>query len=218
MKQLKHILIIVFPIILLGSCSFLEKVSGLENKSSNKWIESDICDSHYSLGGYMVYDYKYKKNSNDSLSILVCPCLYSCWRSFGPPLVPFISSSWIPIKREEDLFYVDLLFQDFKDKIIDVNTLEYSINKSKIKIIPNRIELLGYHNRNGELVAQKLYVSSDSLKLRVHFDLPVSKIKQLTINFDNFTVNDSIMPFPILDLKRKSVFLYDPIQMIPIGH
>jgi len=218
MKQLKHIFNIIFSIFLLGACSCLTKVSSLEIKKSKGWIGGDICESCESFGWYMQYDYEYKMATHDSLSISVCPRLYYYTIAMGPPLYPVIPNPRLLFPKKWSKFDVVIKFQNFKGKTIDINSLQYGVKKSKRKIIPDKIGLLTYR-RNGadttELTEQKFYVNSDTLYLLVHFNIPQNKVKRFSINFENFIVNDSIIHFPILNLKRKSRFLYDPLM---IGH
>jgi hypothetical protein len=218
MKQLKYILIVISSAIILGSCSFLTKVSSLEIKKSERWIEGNICQSCESFGGYMMYDYKYKTITNDSLLISVCPRLYYYSLSAGPPLIPLIPNPFLLFPKKWSLFDIDIKFQNFKGKVIDITYLQYGVKKSKTRIIPTKIELLTYNGKGvdtTEIKEQKFQVSSDTLELHILFNISQNKIKRFSINFDHFTVNDSIVYFPTLNLKRKGRFLYDPLV---IGH
>ena len=231
MSKIKYILTIISIILLFESCSFLTKVTSLEIKKSKGWTEGDICQSCSSVVGYMMYYYKYKTANNDSFSISICPCLYYHSVSFGPPAIPFI-----PIIRrssyfewEKHPFFIDIEFKNFKGKTIDINSLQYTVNKSNTNISPISIELLPYKKSHSKrdnyspqtkidtvfLTEQKFYVNNDTIQIRIHFNLLRNKTKQFSINFENFTVDDNTVQFPILNLKRKRRFLYDPLV---IGH
>ena len=223
MKEIRCIILVIFSIFTLESCSFLTRVSSLENKKSKGWIEGNFCHYCQSFGGFMSYDYRYKMTADTSanLSISICPCLQYYSITFGPPLIPLIPNpNLLFLKKDWDAhpFYIDIMFLNFKNKTIDIKSLEYSINKSKKIVSPSRIELLEnkiLRNEEGvnveKLTDYDVFANSDTLKLRVYFDLRRNNVKQFSIKFDKFVVDEKIVRFPTLNLKRKSKFLYDPL-------
>jgi len=227
MKRIKYIAIIVFSVSTLGSCSCLTKVSSLENKNSKEWIEGNLCQFCPSFGWYMLYDYKYKTitDTTTNLSISVCPCLQYYTIAMGPPLIPLIPNPRLLFLKKElkaHPFYIDIMLLNVANKTINLRSLEYSINKSKKIVYPSRIELLENkisRNQEGinveELTNYDILAKSDTLKLRIYFELQRNKIKQFSIMFDKFAIDENVVHFPTLNLKRKSKYLYDPLI---IGH
>jgi hypothetical protein len=125
-------------------------------------------------------------------------------------------------------FYVDLLFQEFKTKTINLESIHFIFGKKNIEIIPDSINPIYQHNNerkylyrsshdtiNEQVIGKTYKMEGDTVRLRFYFRMAVNKVKRLMIDLSHINVNDSVIPFSKISYVRGSRILYDPVY---IGH
>jgi hypothetical protein len=204
---------------IFSSCSFLIKESVLISKSSENWKKTLTCQHVEGLSRICTYNYKYSTCTIDSLSISIGPSLYGFTITWGPPLVPILPSPNLFISPEwkNHPFYVDLLFQNFRSKILDLNSIDFIFNKQNSKYEPDSVYLLSNTTMrfDGEIGVHRItnnsyFIECDTTRIRFFFNVRRDKVNGLSIDFSNLQLDDTITSFPIINYTKKSRFLYNP--------
>jgi len=144
---------------------------------------------------------------------------------FGPPLLPVIPNVFLLIThpRKKHPFFVDVLFDNFNGKRVDISSVKFifpdkklNLNVDSIRLIPPRKVKKGQFIRSGmekgkQKIADSLYqFEQDIVRLRFYFNSPRNKITKMSIDFSMLQVNDSIVPFPTINYVKRGRFTYDP--------
>jgi hypothetical protein len=202
-----------------SSCSFLIKESVLLNNTSENWKRTLTCQHVEGISRICTYNYKYSTCTIDSLSISVGPSFYGFTITWGPPLVPILPSPNLFISPDwgNHPFYVDLLFQKFKGKVVDLSSIDFIFNKQNFKYEADSVYLLSYSimRFEGEVGLQRItnntyFIDCDMTRIRFYFNVHRNKVHRLSIDFSNLQVNNNIVSFPIINYVKRSRFLYNP--------
>jgi len=224
---MKYSLKIIFFIILLGfySCSFITRQSVLIDKKSDHWERAGTCQICESFESNKTYDYKYMKSTKEDMTISICPSSYGFCVLFGPPFIPVIPNLVQLFKNhgKNHPFFVDILFGNFKGKIVDLESVKFTFSTKCIEFRADSIVLLSQNKakkrefvRNGnekcrQKISDSLYqFKQDITRLRFYFNFPRNKVGKLSIDFSGLQVNNNIVSFSKINYLKRSRFIYDP--------